>query len=70
MAHRRSGARGVRARRQGRDGSPAGMESAIRWLRASYLAGAFADGLVGVLMLWPQRMGRASSATPWGSAPR
>lgn len=33
------------------------MESAIRWLKASYLVGAVADGLVGVLMLLPSRMG-------------
>ncbi len=33
------------------------MDSAIRWLKASYIAGAVADGLVGVLMLLPDRMG-------------
>ena len=33
------------------------MESAIRWLKASYLVGAVADGLIGVLMLMPSRMG-------------
>ena len=33
------------------------MKSAIRWLRANYIAGAFADGLIGILMLIPSRMG-------------
>jgi hypothetical protein len=33
------------------------MKSAIRWLRASYIAGAVADGLMGILMLIPSRMG-------------
>jgi len=33
------------------------MKSAIRWLRASYITGAVADGLVGILMLIPSRMG-------------
>lgn len=35
------------------------MQSAVRWLRASYIAGAVADGLVGILMLLPERMGEA-----------
>jgi hypothetical protein len=35
------------------------MDSAVRWLKASYLAGAVADGLVGILMLLPSRMGEA-----------
>ena len=34
-----------------------GLDSAIRWLKASYVAGAVADGLVGILMLLPGRMG-------------
>lgn len=33
------------------------MKSAIRWLKASYLVGVVVDGLVGVLMLVPGRMG-------------
>jgi len=33
------------------------MKSAIRWLRLSYIAGAVADGLVGILILIPSRMG-------------
>jgi len=33
------------------------MESAIRWLRISYITGAFADGLAGIVMLMPGRMG-------------
>ena len=35
------------------------MKSAIQWLKASYVAGAFADGLIGILMLLPSRMGEA-----------
>lgn len=35
------------------------MGAAIRWLRASYLAGAVADGLIGILMLLPDRMGES-----------
>ena len=33
------------------------MMSAIRWLKASYIAGAIADGLIAILMLLPGRMG-------------
>jgi hypothetical protein len=33
------------------------MKSAIRWLRVSYITGAVADGLAGILMLLPGRMG-------------
>ena len=38
----------------------------VRWLRASYIAGAIADGLVGVLMLMPSRMGEAEFRYPMG----
>jgi len=33
---------------------------AIRWLRASYLAGAVADGLIGILAVMPGRMGETA----------
>jgi hypothetical protein len=33
------------------------LQSAVRWLRASYIAGAVADGVVGIMMLLPARMG-------------
>jgi len=33
------------------------MESALKWLKAGYIAGAVADAIVGVLMLIPSRMG-------------
>ena len=33
------------------------MKSAIRWLRMSYITGAVADGLAGIGMLMPGRMG-------------
>jgi len=33
------------------------MESAVRWLRVSFIAGAVADALAGILMLIPSRMG-------------
>ena len=35
------------------------MKSALRWLRVSFVAGALTDGLVGILMLLPGRMGEA-----------
>ena len=42
------------------------MKSALRWLRASYIAGAVADGLVGILMLFPSRMGATEFTYPMG----
>ena len=33
------------------------MEASIRWLRASYVAGAVADLVIGILILVPSRMG-------------
>jgi hypothetical protein len=33
------------------------MDTTIRWLKVSYIAGAVADGLAGILMLIPSRMG-------------
>lgn len=33
------------------------MKGKIRWLRISYITGAVADGLVGILLLIPDRMG-------------
>ncbi len=41
-------------------------ESALRWLRASYLLGAAADGLIGILMLLPGRMGETEFRYPMG----
>jgi len=42
------------------------MESAVRWLKASYIAGAVADGLIGILMLLPGRMGETEFRYPMG----
>lgn len=42
------------------------MEAAIRWLRVSYIAGAVADGLMGIVMLLPGRMGEAEFRYPMG----
>ena len=42
------------------------MKSALRWLRASYIAGAVADGIVGILMLLPSRMGATEFTYPMG----
>lgn len=42
------------------------METAVRWLKASYIAGAVADGLIGVLMLLPGRMGETEFRYPMG----
>ena len=42
------------------------LQSAVRWLRASYVAGAVADGLAGFLMLLPGRMGETEFRYPMG----
>jgi hypothetical protein len=42
------------------------MKSEIRWLKISYIAGAVADGLTGILMLIPSRMGETEFRYPMG----
>jgi len=42
------------------------LQSAVRWLRVSFIAGAVSDGLVGILMLWPDRMGETEFRVPMG----
>ncbi len=42
------------------------METAVKWLKASYIAGAVADGLIGILMLLPGRMGETEFRYPMG----
>ena len=42
------------------------QQSAIRWLKASYIAGAVSDGIVGILMLIPDRMGETDFRVPMG----
>lgn len=42
------------------------MKSEIRWLKISYIAGAVADGLAGILMLIPNRMGETEFRYPMG----
>ena len=42
------------------------MESEVRWLQASYIVGAIADALIGILMLLPGRMGEAEFRYPMG----
>ncbi len=42
------------------------MKSEIRWLKISYIAGAVADGLTGILMLIPSRMGEIEFRYPMG----
>jgi hypothetical protein len=42
------------------------MNLAIKWLRASYIAGVVADGLIGILMLIPSRMGETEFRYPMG----
>ena len=44
------------------------MESAIKWLRASFYYGAVADFLVGFLILIPSRMGETEFTFPMGLA--
>ena len=41
-------------------------QAAVRWLRASYIVGAVVDGLVGVTMLIPDRMGETGFRYPMG----
>lgn len=42
------------------------MESATRWLQATCVTGAIADGLVGIAMLIPGRMGETEFRYPMG----
>lgn len=42
--------------------------TAIRWLRISFLAGAAADAVLGVMILIPARMGEADYRYPMGLA--
>jgi hypothetical protein len=44
------------------------MNRKIRWLKASYLAGAVADAGVGILTLIPSRMGQTEITYPMGLA--
>ena len=44
------------------------MHRKIRWLKASYLAGAVADFGTGVLALIPSRMGQTEITYPMGLA--
>ena len=42
------------------------QRSSVRWLKASYIVGAVADGVVAVLMLLPDRMGETEFRVPMG----
>ena len=44
------------------------MNRKIRWLKASFLAGAVADAVIGVLTLIPSRMGQTEITYPMGLA--
>jgi len=44
------------------------MSRKIRWLKASFLAGAVADAAIGVLSLIPSRMGQTEVTYPMGLA--
>ena len=44
------------------------MHRKIRWLKASYLAGAVADVGIGILTLIPSRMGETAVTYPMGLA--
>ena len=44
------------------------MDVQVRWLKASFIAGAVADAIVGVLILIPARMGEAEFRYPMGLA--
>lgn len=40
-------------------------DATVRWLKADFIAGARADGVVGILMLTPERLGNGGLALPW-----
>jgi hypothetical protein len=42
------------------------QQAAVKWLKTSYIVGAVADGVVGVLMLLPGRMGETEFRVPMG----
>lgn len=42
------------------------MDGAVRWLKISFLTGIVVDGIVGVLMLMPSRMGETEFRYPMG----
>ncbi|MFC2157858.1 hypothetical protein ACFLT9_08480, partial [Acidobacteriota bacterium] len=42
------------------------MKTSIRWLRISFITGAVADGLVGILMLVPSWMGEIEFRSSMG----
>jgi len=42
------------------------MQSAFRWVRASFVVGAVVDGVIAVLMLLPGRMGETGFRYPMG----
>lgn len=44
------------------------MSRKVRWLKASFLAGAVADAATGVLILIPSRMGQTEITYPMGLA--
>ena len=44
------------------------MNRKLRWLKASYLAGAVADIGIGILVLIPSRMGQTAVTYPMGLA--
>lgn len=44
------------------------MITQVRWLKGSFIAGAVADGIFGVLMLIPSRMGETEFSYPMGLA--
>jgi len=44
------------------------MNTQIRWLKASFITGAVADGIVGVLILIPSRMGETEFTYPMSLA--
>ena len=44
------------------------MNTAIKWLRASYIIGAVADGIITILILIPGRMGETEFRYPMGLA--
>ena len=44
------------------------MNAQIRWLKASFIAGALADGIIAIMMLIPSRMGETEFRYSMGLA--
>ena len=44
------------------------VNASVRWLRANFITGAIADGIIGILILIPSQMGETEFRYPMGLA--